>query len=106
MEKIFNDKNECLSLLNKFKTLNRKNLIYVYRIRNKIVHNAHTKITPNTNYYLNFISGVCSTMICEIIEKRTHLETVDSILNNLIYDFELSKLNIEKNGAKFLLRVS
>ncbi|MGL5938924.1 MAG: hypothetical protein ACRC2S_00835 [Waterburya sp.] len=106
LEIVFNDQNSCIELLENFKQMSYEQLIFVYRIRNKIVHNANNKNTTTSNYYLNFICKASLDILFEFIRKRSNqtlnLKSVDDLLNEIIYDFDKLKLEINKNGTGIL----
>ena len=106
LKNIFDDSKKCLKLLDDFEKISCEKLIYVYRMRNKIVHDAHNQDTPSTDYYLKFIDEVSSSILFEFIRKRKDkdLETKEDILNDIIYDFDKLKIEIKEKGTDILLK--
>ena len=94
--------NKLLSMLEK---ISFEKLVYVYRMRNKIVHNANSKNSPLANLYVEFISDVTAVCSHEFIAKRVNfkLENNIDIINNMIYEHDKFRLNLKEKGAKALL---
>ncbi|BAQ60110.1 hypothetical protein GM3708_516 [Geminocystis sp. NIES-3708] len=105
LQNIFASEEECIKLLEKFEKLAKEKLLYVYRIRNKIVHNASKEEAILSEYYLDFISFSSRTLIQKFMDKRQNknLENVSDIVNDIIYDFDKLKIEIKEQGTKILL---
>lgn len=107
LSQIFNNSKTCIKLLEEFETMAREKLFFVYRIRNKIVHNASNKSTATSNYYLDFIAKASSNIVFEFIRMRSkqklNLNCIDDILNEIIYNFDKLKIEIQQNGSETLL---
>lgn len=105
LENIFASEKECIKLLDKFEKLAKEKLLYVYRIRNKIVHNASKEENILSEYYLDFISFSSRTLIQTFMNKRQNknLKNVSDIVNDIIYDFDKLKIEIKEQGTKILL---
>lgn len=103
---VFNDSKECLKLIEKFEKIFFEKLVYIYRVRNKIVHNAHNESSPIINYYVDFIEIVSSICINTFIQKRAKfsLSSSDEIINNIIYDYDEFKLKLKDSGIGVLLK--
>lgn len=102
---IFGNKQECIKLVEKFELIFFEKLVYVYRLRNKIVHNAYNETNPVSQYYVEFITLISAVSINSFIEKRADfsLETSDEIVNNIIYDYDIFKLELKEKGTGILL---
>lgn len=105
LKSIFTDTDKCIELLDSFEKNISEKLIYVYRIRNKIAHNAYNEVTPLIATYANFISEVSSASISAFEGKRDklQLDTTDKIVNDLIYEYEKFKMRLKEKGANILL---
>lgn len=103
---VFNDAKVCLKLIEKFEKIFFEKLVYIYRVRNKIVHNAHNESTPIIKYYVKFIEMVSAICINTFIQKRAKysLSSSDEIINNIIYDYDEFKLELKDIGIDILLK--
>ncbi|BAQ66969.1 hypothetical protein [Geminocystis sp. NIES-3709] len=101
---IFNNPDNLKKLLDDFEHICKEKLLYVYRIRNKIVHNANTEENTLSEYYSDFISQASTLTIIQFMTKRQNknLKTTESILNDILYDFNKLKLDIEIQGITVL----
>ncbi|PHV61299.1 hypothetical protein [Cyanobacterium aponinum] len=101
---IFNNPDTLKTLLDDFEHICKEKLLYVYRIRNKIVHNANTEENTLSEYYSDFISQASTLTIIQFMTKRynKNLKTTESILNDILYDFNKLKLDIEIQGITVL----
>jgi hypothetical protein len=101
---IFNNPEKLKKILEDFENISKEKLLYVYRIRNKIVHNANTEENTLSEYYSDFISQASKLIVIEFMEKRQNknLKTTESILNDILYDFNKLKLDIEIQGITVL----
>lgn len=106
LNKIFTDKKQCLELINKFEEIFFEKLVYVYRVRNKIVHNAHSETSPIIDYYVDFMSLVSVISINSFIQIRAEvlLETNVEIINHIIYEYDEFKLELNEKGTEILLK--
>lgn len=105
LSKLFSNSNYCIELLENFELMAREKLFFIYRIRNKIVHDANSKKTATSNYYLNFIRQASLDILFEFIRKRNNLnlKSANDIFNEIVYDFDTLKIDIKENGAGILL---
>ena len=105
LEEIFVDTKKCLALIEKFEKIFFEKLVYLYRIRNKIVHNAHNENNPIFQYYIEFIALVSALSVGSFIDKRAKLSltTSEDIINNIIYDYDKFKLELKEKGTSILL---
>ncbi len=105
LKNIFTDTDKCIELLNSFEQNISEKLIYVYRIRNKIAHNANNEITPLIATYADFIAEVSAISIAEIVSKRDRLklDTTTKIVNDVIYEYEKFKIKLQEEGTNILL---
>ena len=89
-----------------FRKIFFEKLVYIYRVRNKIVHNAHSESSPIINYYVDFIEMVSAICINTFIQKRAKfsLSSSDEIINNIIYDYDEFKLELKDIGIGVLLK--
>lgn len=107
LNSVFNNPDKCLKLMGKFEEIFFEKLLFIYRIRNQIVHNAHSKSTPMINYYVDFIETVSVVCINEFIEKRNEFSflSAEEIINNIIYCYDKMKVELKNNnrGTSILL---
>lgn len=105
LKKIFTDTKECITLLEKLEKIFFEKLVYVYRMRNKIVHNAHNETSPIAQYYVEFIAMSSAISINTFINIRgtLSLETSDDIINNIAYEYDKFGLELKEHGTKVLL---
>jgi len=105
LQEVYSDNKKCLNLIEKFEKIFFEKLVYLYRIRNKIVHNAHSENNPIFQYYVDFITLVSNISIDTFINKRNELslETSGDIIHNIIYDYDKFKLELKEKGAAVLL---
>ena len=108
LQKVFTDKKQYLELMDKFEKVFFEKLVYVYRIRNKIVHNAHNDTSPLVDYYVDFITLVSAISINSFIKIRAEisLETNAEIINHINYQYDEFKLELNEKGVGILLRNS
>ncbi len=102
---IFVDDKKYSELLTIFEKVFFEKLVYVYRIRNKIVHNAHSENSPIINYYVDFITLVSAISTGTFIDKRAtlNLQKSEDIINNIIYEYDEFKLELKEKGTNILL---
>lgn len=105
LKKIFTDTKECIALLEKLEKIFFEKLVYVYRMRNKIVHNAHNESSPIAQYYVEFIAMSSAISINTFIHIRgaLSLKTSDDIINNIAYEYDKFGLELKDQGTKILL---
>lgn len=80
--------------------------VYVYRIRNKIVHDAHHETSPILKNYVDFVTMLSAISIDTFIDKRAtfNLQNNNDIINNILYDYDKFKLELNTNGTNILLK--
>lgn len=105
LKKIFTDTKECIALLEKLEKIFFEKLVYVYRMRNKIVHNAHNESSPIAQYYVEFVAMSSAISINTFINIRgtLSLQTSDEIINNIAYEYDKFGLELKEQGTKVLL---
>ena len=105
LKDIFTNNEKCLDLIGKFEKIFFEKLVYVYRMRNKIVHNAYNESNPVSQYYVNFITLASSISINVFVQMRENfsLQTNNDIINNIIYEYDEFKLNLKEKGISVLL---
>jgi hypothetical protein len=105
LQEIFQNNKKCLNLIEKFEKIFFEKLIYLYRIRNKIVHNAYNDVNPMIPYYVKFIMLISSISINVFINKKVSLDlkTSEEIINNINYDYDNFKLELQDKGTSVLL---
>ena len=105
LKKIFTDTKQCIALLEKLEKIFFEKLVYVYRMRNKIVHNAHNESSPIAQYYVEFIAMSSAISINTFIKIRgtLSLQTSDEIINNISYEYDKFGLELKEQGTKVLL---
>jgi len=94
-----------LSLLAKLENIAYEKLLYSYRIRNKIVHNADNDTTLTIKYYAAFIGSISGMAVTDYIAKRDKNDflNTDDILNNITYEYDKLKIELGESGIKALL---
>lgn len=107
LKDVFHNKKKCLDKLETFENLITTKLRYVYILRNKIVHSASNENNLLNDYYIDFISKASRDILWEFIKKRqiNDLQTVDDILNEIMYDYDLLKDRVKKEGPQILLNI-
>ncbi len=105
LNEVFSEKKKCIELINSFENIFFEKLVYVYRLRNKIVHNAHSENSPLVDYYVDFITLVTAISINTFINTRANLslDTNGEIINNIMYHYDAFKLELNEKGTKILL---
>lgn len=105
LKEIFTDKKKCLDLLSIFEKIFFEKLVYIYRMRNKVVHNAYNDNSSLSEFYVDFITLVSAISINTFIHKRgsLNLESNNEIINNIIYDYDEFKLELKEKGTSILL---
>jgi len=105
LQEIFLDAKKCLVLVDTFEKIFFEKLVYLYRIRNKIVHNAHNDNNPMFQYYIDFVTLVSSISIGEFIDRRARLSLITSedIINNIMFEYDKFKLELKEKGTDILL---
>lgn len=105
LDEIFTDKKKCLELIDKFEKIFFEKLVYVYRVRNKIVHNAHSESNPIIDYYVDFITLASAANISSFMQIRANLslETNIDVINNIMYEYDKFKLELQEKGTCILL---
>ncbi|MBD5166629.1 MAG: hypothetical protein HDT12_02475 [Helicobacter sp.] len=104
MHKIFSDKQECQKFIKMHQNNFKQKLIFLYRIRNKIVHNANTKENSITSYYSHFANYVNAVIMGYFIEQRTQgLKTNEEIIHDGEYEYNKMLLNLEKHDVDSII---
>jgi len=105
LNSVFTKKNECIKLLELFESIIFEKLVYIYRVRNQIVHNAKAEKNPAIALYSDFITQISAISIMEFIHIRDtlNLKTNTEIINNIIYEYDKFKLDLNENGTGILL---
>ena len=105
LKDVFDDKKKCIELIEKVERIFFEKLIYIYRMRNKIVHNADNENNPIAEYYVKFITTASNESINTFIYKRANfsVQTNDDIINNIIYEYNEFKLELTEKGTSILL---
>lgn len=105
LNELFSDGKKMVKFIEELKEIFSDKLIYLYRIRNKIVHNAHNEFTPMTNYYADFgaiASALSINRFTSCISKHS-LNTTNEVVNHIHYDFDKLLLDLKVEGSKTLL---
>lgn len=101
---IFDNKIEFKKFIENYKTQIEQKLIFLYRLRNKIAHNANSEYSSTIIYYKNFADYISTILVCYFIDKRI-LGYKDN--SEIIYlgEYEYNKmlLDIEKFGIDCIL---
>lgn len=102
--KRFEYKEEFKKFTENYKKQTEQKLIFLYRLRNKIAHNAMNEYSATMAYYKNFSSYINTTLICYFIDKRV-LEYNDNeqIINYGEYEYNKMLLNLEKYGVDSII---
>lgn len=105
LNNIFTEKKKCIELINSFEKIFFEKLVYIYRLRNKIVHHAYSESNPLVDYYVKFINLATATSINEFIQVRgtLSLKTNQDIINNIVYEYDEFKFELNEKGAGILL---
>lgn len=102
---IFDNKIEFKKFIENYKTQIEQKLMFLYRLRNKIAHNANSEYNSTIIYYKNFADYISTILVCYFIDKRI-LGYKDT--NEIIYlgEYEYNKmlLDIEKFGIDCILK--
>jgi len=105
LNELFTDSKKFEELLKKFQDIFFEKLVYVYRMRNKIVHNAHNEVGPMSKYYADFLALASAASINSFIQIRARLslKSSDEIVNNINYEFDKFLLDLKEKGSSILL---
>ena len=101
---IFDNKQNIHTFIENYKEQVRQKIIFLYRLRNKIAHNANREYNATIIYYKNFADYISTILICYFIDKRI-LSYKEN--NEIIYlgEYEYNKmlLDIEQFGIDCIL---
>lgn len=106
LKDIFSDKKRCLDLLNDLERITREKIIYFYRIRNKIVHNANDIQGSFMEQYIQFATEITTIVIQKYIsiKEELNLYNADQIVNHIAYSYDKFKLELNTDGTSILLK--
>lgn len=100
----FEKKGEFKKFIEKYKKQIEQELIFLYRIRNKIVHNASNEYIATITYYKNFAAYISTSLTCYFIDKRIlGCKSNDEIMNRGEYEYSIMLFNLEKCDTESLL---
>lgn len=96
---IFENKEKLRQFIENYKLQVEQKIVFLYRLRNKIAHNANKEHNATIIYYKNFADYISTMLICYFIDKRI-LDYKDN--NEILYlgEYEYNKmlLDIEHFG--------
>lgn len=102
--KIFNDEKQFKIFIENYKKQIEQKLIFLYRIRNKIAHNANNEHNATIIYYRNFASYINTALVCYFIDKRLEgLKTNEEIIHYGEYEYDKMLLNLKKHGVDSII---
>lgn len=97
---IFENKEQFKTFIENYKRQIEQKLIFLYRLRNKIAHNASNEYSATIIYYKNFARHINTILACYFIDKRIQgLKTNEEIIHYGEYEYNKMLLNIEKYGV-------
>lgn len=101
---IFDDKNKFKEFIENYRKQAEQKIIFLYRLRNKIAHNANSEYSATIIYYKNFADYISTILVCYFIDRRI-LGYKDN--SEIIYcgEYEYNKmlLDIEQKGIDCVL---
>lgn len=101
---IFENKEKLHQFIENYKSQVEQKILFLYRLRNKIAHNANKEHNATIIYYKNFADYISTILICYFIDKRI-LDYKDN--NEILYlgEYEYNKvlLDIEHFGIDCIL---
>lgn len=101
---IFESKEKLRQFIENYKSQVEQKILFLYRLRNKIAHNANKEHNATIIYYKNFADYISTILICYFIDKRI-LDYKDN--NEILYlgEYEYNKvlLDIEHFGIDCIL---
>lgn len=101
---IFENKEKLRQFIENYKSQVEQKILFLYRLRNKIAHNANKEHNATIIYYKNFADYISTMLICYFIDKRI-LDYKDN--NEILYlgEYEYNKmlLDIEYFGIDCIL---
>lgn len=104
---VFTAKKEFKNFIENHKKQTEQKLIFLYRMRNKIAHNASNEYNATIAYYRNFASFVNTTLLCFFIDKRIdtilNCKSGEEIMNRGEYEYNKMLLNLEKYGVDSII---
>lgn len=106
LKRIFSDKKQCLDLLGDLERITKEKIIYFYRIRNKIVHNANNIQGSFMEQYIKFSTEITTIVIQKYIsiKEELNLSTANQIVNHIAYSYDEFKWELDKVGTSILLK--
>ncbi len=106
LKRIFSDKKQCLDLLGDLERITKEKIIYFYRIRNKIVHNANNIQGSFMEQYIKFSTEITTIVIQKYIsiKEELNLSTANQIVNHIAYSYDEFKWELNTDGTSILLK--
>lgn len=97
---IFSEDKQFLNFIKNYQEQIKQKILFLYRIRNKIVHNANNEQDSMVIYYKNFASYLNTVLLCYFIDKR-----MEGIKDNkeIFYSGEYEMQKIKEKGLKAIL---
>lgn len=97
---IFSEDKQFLNFIKNYQEQIKQKILFLYRIRNKIVHNANNEQDSMVIYYRNFASYLNTVLLCYFIDKR-----IEGIKDNkeIFYSGEYEMQKIKEKGLKAIL---
>jgi len=103
LHEMFQDQGKVKEILEKFESIYYEKILMIYRIRNKIVHNANNDFSPINSDYANDAIEISSIVLGTFIDKNKCHETIEDILNSILYGYDSFKVELDENGVDVLL---
>lgn len=101
---IFENKQQFKNFIENYKKQIEQKLVFLYRIRNKIAHNASNEYSATITYYKNFASHINTALVCYFIDKRIQgFKTNEEIIHYGEYEYNKMLLNLEKYGVDSII---
>lgn len=97
---IFSEDKQFLNFIKNYQEQIKQKILFLYRIRNKIIHNANNEQDSMVIYYKNFASYLNTVLLCYFIDKR-----MEGIKDNkeIFYSGEYEMQKIKEKGLKAIL---
>ncbi len=101
---IFENKQQFKNFIENYKKQIEQKLIFLYRIRNKIAHNASNEYSATITYYKNFARHINTALVCYFIDERIQgFKTNEEIIHYGKYEYNKMLLDLEKYGVDSII---
>lgn len=96
---IFTTKEKLLKFIEEFFEDIKQKIIILYKLRNKIVHEAHYEQNSIVQLYKNYADTISTILLCFFVEQKLQGKTdLVEIINFAKYEYEKFYHKIENNG--------